>query len=119
MNGRFINFTNHPSDRWEEAQRERAMEYGEIWDMAFPAVDPYQDEQYIRRLAEIYVNRIMELSPRAVLCQGEFTLAYQVISRLLEKGVTVLAACSERRVRETDQGKEVIFTFYRFRKYEK
>ena len=115
----FINFTNHPSDRWEEKQRKAALEYGEIIDIPFPSVSPQGDEQYIDGLAEQYFMQILALSPHAVLCQGESCLAYQVITKLREKGIKVFAACSERVVRETGQKKEVMFAFEQFREYNK
>lgn len=118
MDKRFINFTNHPSAKWEECQRKEALKYGEILDIPFPAVDAKGDEAYISKLADEYAERIIKLHPEAVLCQGEFTLAYQVIKRLVGYGVTVLTACSERMIKESGNKKEVIFVFSRFRKYE-
>lgn len=119
MEGIFINFTNHPSSKWEVCQRKEAQKYGKILDIPFPAVDAEGDEEYIRKLAEGYVEQMIKLQPRAVLCQGEFTLAYQVITHLIAYGVTVLAACSERISKETGNQKEVIFVFSRFREYKK
>ena len=56
-----------------------------------------------------------------VLCQGEFTLTYAVVSRLLRFGVEVASAFSERIVNEERVGEEVrkisVFRFYGFRKY--
>lgn len=95
------------------------MEYGEIIDIPFPSVSPQGDESYIDRLAGQYVKQILSLYPCAVLCQGEFCLAYQVITKLREKGIKVLAACSERIVKEAGQRKEVIFVFGQFREYGK
>lgn len=63
------------------------------------------------------MKQILALYPRAVLCQGEFCLAYQVITKLRKKGIKVLAACSERIVREAGQRKEVQFVFRQFREY--
>lgn len=117
MENIFVNFTNHPSKYWEKKQRKEALKYGIIRDIPFPVVEPLGDEIYVKELAEIYVEKILRLHPSAVLCQGEFCLAYQVVERLREKGIPVLAACSERRVRENGQKKEVIFSFRQFRKY--
>ena len=114
---RFVNFSNHPSEKWDRNQREEALKYGMIQDIPFPAVDPDGDEAYIDRLAELCTAQIEGFSPRAVLCQGEFCLAYQVTARLKEKGILVLAACSERVVKEDGHKKEVSFTFRRFRRY--
>lgn len=93
------------------------MEYGEIVDIPFPPVDPRGDESYIDGLAGQCVRQILQYHPYAVLCQGEFCLAYQVITRLREEGIQVLAACSERIVKEEGQKKEIVFVFEQFRKY--
>ena len=93
------------------------MKYGEIIDISFPVVDPQEDEEYINRLAEQYFQQIFSLHPRAVLCQGEFCLSYLVITKLRERGIKVLAACSARIVKEKEQKKEVVFSFQRFRQY--
>lgn len=119
MKKTFVNFTNHPSKYWDKKQREEAEYYGKICDVPFPAVDPQGDEVYICNLAETCTEQILRLHPAAVLCQGEFCLAYQVVSRLQKKGILVLAACSERMVRMQGQKKEVVFVFQKFRKYEK
>ena len=34
----FVNFTNHPSETWEEKQIEAAHQYGKIVDLPFPNV---------------------------------------------------------------------------------
>ena len=96
---KFINFTNHPSAHWDSKQRESAEKYGTIEDMAFPTVSPEMDEEELGNLADEMVKQIMAKEPAAVLCQGEFTLAYQVVRRLIEKGITVLAACSQRNTK--------------------
>lgn len=114
----FVNFTNHPSAGWDEEQRREALAYGEILDLPFPPVDPQGDEVYIRRLSREYAEKILALHPKAVLCQGEFNVVYQVVNRLLEQGIPVLAGCSERMAEETDGRKVVTFQFRRFRKYE-
>lgn len=114
----FVNFTNHLSSRWGEKQKEEALKYGPIKDIPFPPVDPEGDEAYIGKLAEAYAERIMKLCPAAVLCQGEFCLAYQIVKRLTEERILVLAACSKRIVKENGQKKEVIFEFSRFRRFE-
>ncbi len=113
----FVNFTNHPSVCWGQKQREEAEKYGEIVDLPFPAVSALATEAEIFKMSEGYVDKITELAPAAVLCQGEFCMAYQVISALKQKGIVVLAACSERCVKETDNKKEVWFVFEQFRKY--
>ena len=113
----FVNFTNHPSRMWDERQREAAERYGTITDIPFPGVEASGDEAYIAGLAEEYLDKILRFHPAAVLCQGEFTLAYRVITGLKEKGIPVLAACSTRNVRTEGNRKEAIFVFERFREY--
>ncbi len=113
----FVNFTNHPSKHWEEAELFAAQKYGTIVDVLFPAVDPDGNENYIAWLASEYTKKIMHLQPRAVLCQGEFCLAYSIVSNLKQEKITVLSACSERIVIEEKQKKQVIFRFRQFREY--
>lgn len=113
----FINFTNHPSCNWEQEQLQAARVYGRIVNLPFPEVDAEGDEEYIVKLAEEYVAKILQYRPEAVLCQGEFCLAYQVINRLKAQDIMVLAACSQRCVQECGNRKEVYFNFTRFRRY--
>lgn len=113
----FVNFTNHPSANWSGKQAEAARVWGEIRDISFPAVDPGAPEWEICRIGRQYCQEILACQPRAVLCQGEFTLAYFVIRYLRRKGITVVAACSERKVVESGQIRQSVFEFTRFREY--
>lgn len=113
----FINFSNHPSAEWEESQRKAAEAYGEIVDMEIPSVDPQEDEHYIAEMAAFYLEKILELEPYAVLCQGEFCLVYRLVSLLKANRITVLAACSRRMVEMKDGKKVASFQFSRFRPY--
>ena len=117
----FINFSNHPSEKWSYEQRQAALQYGDIADIPFPNVDADCSESTIRLMAKEYADRIIDMRPDYVLCQGEFCLAYNVISLLKESGVHVGAACSERESQEsTIDGKTEkisVFRFVRFREY--
>ena len=113
----FINFTNHPSESWEIGQKKAAEKYGTVKDIAFPEVDPKGDREYIVRMAEDYAGKIEKMEPAAVLCQGEFSLAYQVISKLKERNILTLAACSERHVKTDGREKRITFVFEQFREY--
>ena len=80
------------------------------------------DEAGVARLADEAAATILAKNPAAVLCQGEFTLAFAVTERLKAKGVTVLAASSDRVLEtEADENGETrkltVFRFTRFRKY--
>ena len=118
----FLNFTNHHSARWGEAQLAAARVYGPVEDLPFPEVDPTADEHELDALAHLYVRRILAMAPAAVLCQGECTLAFRVVQQLLKQGITVLAAAS-RRQSEAFPGpdgsvcKRSVFAFVGFRRY--
>lgn len=120
----FLNFTNHPCAEWAPAQRQAASQYGPVRDLPFPAVPAAAGSDTLERMANEWANRIAQMHPNCVLCQGEMTLTYRVTRRLLAMGIPVVAACSERRCREwTDAGdmthRETTFEFVRFRLYEK
>lgn len=118
----FINFSNHPSKNWGEKQISESERYGSIVDVPFPNVSAEADEAEVRALAQQVADRIIKMSPAAVMCQGEFTLTFAVVRRLQEAGITALSACSRRRVTETRMAdgtakKEAIFEFVRYREY--
>lgn len=96
----FVNFSNHPIEKWGERQLEAAKHYGEIVDIAFPHVDPECSTEKIKEIAEEYADKIIKSHPDCVLCQGEFCVSYHVISELKKKGIKVVAACSERKSEE-------------------
>jgi len=111
----FVNFTNHNSLKWSAEQRAAAAVYGDIRDMPFPAVDPQASHGDVQALAASCAAEIMALHPDAVLCQGEFTLAFAVVAILKAHGVRVVAACSKRAVRETyEDGATKKIAEYRF-----
>lgn len=113
----FVNFTNHSSDTWEEKQLEAAREYGQIVDLPFPNVHPGAGERDVEALGEECCERILRMEPAAVLCQGEFSLTFFVVTRLREKGIKVLTACSERKVVQSGKIKSSMFEFTGFREY--
>ena len=122
----FINFSNHPYDKWSEEQKAAAVVFGEVLDVPFPSVPGNADEDQITRLAEESTKKILshidKSKENVVMVQGEFTLTYAVVSILLSMGITAVSACAERRVTETvdENGtplKQVVFQFERFRKY--
>lgn len=120
--GNFINFSNHPSMYWNNKQRESAVKYGDIIDVPFPQVDPRTTKEEIGQLAQRCVENIMKYEPSAVMCQGEFSLSYAVISRLQKNGVCCLAASTERisvEELQKDGSTQKIsrFEFVQFREY--
>lgn len=118
-----INFSNHPSSRWEDEQIQAAGRYGEVHDLPFPNVDPLATSNDIQALACRYAEQMLALSPTAVLCQGEFGLAFAVVNKLKQAGVLCIHACSKRDVVETQDEsgcttRVSVFRFVQFRAYE-
>ena len=117
----FINHTNHPSANWSPEQKQAALAYGTITDMAMPELPAHYTEEQVAELTNQTFAKILALHPAAVLCQGEFTYTYGLVKRLKERGIPVLAACSERNVHEESNGsvsrKVSYFRFVQFRQY--
>lgn len=98
----FVNLTNHPSSQWSEAQINAARRYAsEIVDLPFPDVPPEASREDVAALSEQYIHKIEQMGPTVVLCQGEMTLTYLIAKRLIERGIEVIAACSERQTVES------------------
>ena len=114
----FVNLSNHPSAKWDEAQTKAALALAErIEDIAFPSVPPDADEKEIETLAEKCVAQVPPETSHA-LVQGEFTLTVALVRRLQARGITCLAATSKRDVEEGDDGRRVsTFAFVWFRMY--
>lgn len=51
-------------------QMEEARHYGKVVDIHFPYVSPNVSGQKVKEIAERYVEQIMNLRPKCVLCQG-------------------------------------------------
>ena len=98
-----------------------AKQYGEVIDLAFPSVASDASTEEVHAQADAYVEQILHEKPDCVLCQGEFCLSYQVIRKLKDAGIRVVAACSDRQTQEvTEQGatkKVSYFVFRQFREY--
>ena len=117
----FINFSNHPVAKWDLAQKAEACRLAEtdtIRDIPFPTIATEMTINEIHTLAEKYVDEIKKYSPSVVMCQGEFTLCYNVVRLLKAEGIKVVAACSKRMVKETVDGQKIVtFKFEQFREY--
>lgn len=118
----FINFSNHPSDGWSMEQKKNAIEMGKaIFDISFPNVEPEFTEKQIYNLAKEYAKKICDMKPDAVMCQGELTLCYSVITLLKQNGIKVVAATTKRESQEIKKGdcvqKVSVFKFSGFREY--
>ena len=122
MKKTFLNISNHPSNMWNENQMAAAGIFGEVRDLKFPAVDPMADEEDVAALAAEVFDCAMKQNPAAVMCQGEFTLSFQLIRMFLEAGIPCVAACTARVAHE-EVGPDGIsrktstFEFVKFRRY--
>lgn len=116
-----INFSNHPSASWSDAQRQAAAVYGGIVDMPFPPVPPEADEEAVGDLADRCLEMILaagKVPEMTVHIMGEQTLCFALILRLQRLGIPCVASCSARDVRLQPDGSKVVgFHFARFRRY--
>lgn len=116
-----INLSNHPYGSWSEAQKVASSAYGEVIDMPFPSVSSEADEKAIVKLADTYLERILDTGEEGemtVHIMGEQTFCFALISLLLARGIPCVASCTERDVTEMPDGsRQVRFHFARFRPY--
>lgn len=117
-----LNLTNHPKEAWSREQKEAAGVYGEVEDLPFPVISPWDDDGRIEDMADEYERKVLSLRADHVLLQGEYVFTYRLASRLKRRGIHVLAAASERRVIETQTPdgrtvKQSEFRFCQFREY--
>ena len=80
------------------------------------------DTSAVNELACDTFELIIKVSPAAVLCQGESVYVFHLVTMLKTAGIMVLAACSERMVKEKrreDGAVEKVseFVFEGFREY--
>jgi len=117
----FINFSNHPSSKWSDAQVNAAKAFGEIVDLAFPQIDPSHNHSQIEKLANDYVDKIREMAPdgsAVIHIMGEMTFMFAIVCKLKSLGVKCVAATTERKVVDkADNVKETTFEFVQFREY--
>lgn len=117
-----VNFSNNRSELWSEKEKNVAAEWGEIVDMPFPNVDATLSENDVSLLAEIFSKKIIDMKPKAVICQGEFSLTFAVVSRIKAAGIPVYTICSQRTITEyiDESGRKIqraTFEFVKFREY--
>ena len=120
----FINITNHYSVNWSKEQQEAANKYGYIIDHGFPMVPPRASSKSLDNEATNLVNFIIDKFGNNIvaLVQGEMTMTYKIVNEFKRRGITCVAATSERTVTEKRQDdgstkKQTIFKFVGFREY--
>lgn len=118
----FVNLTNHPSDKWDEAQVKAAQAYGDIVDLPFPNIDPDADAKEIKDMAEEYCQKVIEAAKDRepiVLLMGEMNFTYALLKRLRSQSITCLATTTQRITTDLPDGtKQSTFKFVKFRLYE-
>lgn len=117
----FVNFTNHPSSGWSEAQLAAARAIGTISDVPFPDVPTDMDEKAFDSLIREYRNRILEVCrgrQATVHIQGEMTFTYRMVSELKSRNIRCLASVTKRNTVDLGDGKsQSVFGFAGFRDY--
>lgn len=118
----FINFSNHPSVEWSEAQKNAAVEYGEIVDLQFPVIDETATDEDIKKLADEYLLKVREItSPKnaTIHIMGEQTFLHSMLHRLQKAGYKCMASTTKRMVKFDEENRKITtFNFERFREYE-
>ena len=117
----FANITNHPIDGWSTKQLAAAQELGEVVEVGFPVIPTDPNFDYTEVLDE-YVTKMEDLGVTTALVQGEMVFVYRLVTELKQRGITCVAAMSERKVVEEllEDGttrKTVDFDFQGFRYY--
>lgn len=117
-----INLSNHPSDKWSEAQRNAADQYGEIVDLTFPQIGESADEESVAQEVNNYFKKIVDYTRDhdvTVHLMGEMTFTFALINRLQAMGITCIASATQRIVEEIpgENKKITKFAFARFREY--
>ena len=117
-----INFTNHPSSKWDEKQKSTALSlFSEILDIPFPNVSPKATQEDIDILAKEYLNKICSIkveTPITVHIMGELNLCFNLINKLKKLGIPCVASTTERNTQDMEDGSKIVkFDFVQFRSY--
>lgn len=132
-----INLSNHPALKWSEAQTIAAKkQFGDIYDLPFPQINPKYSSVEVSNLAEEYVGKIQDISYNdtmnraqtddgvfssnnlTVHVMGELTFCFAVVQKLKSLNINCVASTTMRNVIEEKNGqKTVLFEFVKFRNY--
>ena len=116
----FINLTNHPSERWSQEQLNAARQYGEVFNLPFPIIEPTFSKEDIQCCVKDYVKTIQGIKDdkTVVHVMGEMTFTYAIVERLKALGIICVASTTERLVKMMPDGKKISeFKFVQFREY--
>ncbi len=118
-----INLSNHPSEKWTEAQRDALLAYAAeqgisdapIRDFPFPSVDPEADSSQVWAMAQDLWNEIDAMDGVLVHCMGE-TSVLVAFCRQAGKTPVVCSTTAREVVDLPDGRKESRFSFRRIRR---
>ena len=117
----FVNFSNHPSQYWDNKQREACQDYGEIIDLPFPQIVPNATDDDLQELSQEYVQKIMSFGDPMTITvhiMGEMTFTFMVVTKLKEMGIKCVASTTERKTTYNNDGVKLSeFSFVKFREY--
>lgn len=122
-----INLSNHRLEHWSITQLESAKEnYGSIFDLEFPHLDPADNLPKIEIQVEEYANQCEKILndakskfEDAIHIMGEMTFVYQFVKKMTAKGILCVASTTERKVEERKNDVKIsTFNFIQFRPYE-
>lgn len=117
---RFVNISNHPSDKWSDKQKQAAMELtngNEIVDIAFPNVNPTFSKEDIEKMVSVFITKNTFAHDDVFHVMGEMGFTYKLVQVLKSKSHKVYHSTTERKVTENNGIKTVIFAFVQFRSY--
>ena len=123
----FFNVSNHPSSNWSKEQLE-AVNNAIIEDLSFPFIRANGTTNEIANQARCLVDAIIsgghehDTDNIIAMVQGEMTFTYALVHEFQKRGVTCVAACSDRIVEEVvnpdgSTSKKSTFKFVQFREY--
>src|SRR5574344_148109 len=118
----FINLSNQPSKFWSEKQISAAKEFGEIYDMEFPEIDPAMSNKKIDEKVDEYYHKILERANDCITTvhlMGEMAFSYKLTKRLIDCGIRVVASTTQRVSEDGKDGTTISkFEFVNFRDYQ-
>lgn len=115
-----INLSNHPSDRWGDAQSAAAKKlFGGVVDMSFPLISPKASSEDVVALAQIFLNDILDLGHKDIHIMGEMSFTLSLVALAQAQKIRCWLSTSERVSEEKDGKKISVFLFEQFRAYPK
>lgn len=121
-----INYTNHPSAKWSDDQKNAALtEWSEIIDVPFPQTEPEWNEAEVAACFDAFLADVegkllplgKTMADAEFLIMGEFRYTYYAVRKLKETGHRVFAHAGKREVEVVDNKSIYTFRFGRFVEY--